>query len=161
MSIRSELNQLTMARIFEYVEYDKIVLQDKLKLNKQVSIELEDGTVLQRDVFGIKGKIDNFYIKILCTDLKVEDEKENVIILQLDNLTIYALKVTDEKNRAFCCYENEKWVELSDLLLTKLLVGIEHLNEMFIKYEPLTEDYEVLYQQLVGFLNYDQAAQLK
>lgn len=156
-------------RIFEYFgipnRYVGFTMQEQpYMLKKEISIELEDGEVLQKNIWGIEGKISNSIIRALLADITVSsDFKEYILVFQLDNLTVYALKLEEGKeavNRAFFAIngENKSWVELSNLLLAKLLVGVEQLNELFINYQPIT-NYQELYQYLINFLNYEETIQ--
>jgi len=138
------------------------ILSNKFKIDKNLSIELEDGEHLQKNIWGITGKISTSIIKVLVADITTDaDIKEYVLLLQLDELSIYALKIEllDEAvNKAYLNHNDEAWVELSNLLLAKLLVGIEQINELFVNYQPLT-NYQELYQYLISFMNYEEATQ--
>lgn len=135
---------------------------DKFLINKEFSIELEDGEVLQKNIWGLTGKIGTSVIQAILADITVDqDQKEYVLIFQLDNLSVYALKLydfEDKPNTAYFSHNEATWVELSTLLLAKLLVGIEQLNELFIDYQPIA-NYQELYQHLISFMNYEETIQ--
>lgn len=135
---------------------------EKFLIDKEVSIELEDGEVLQKHLWGVSGKIGTSTIQAILADITIDpDEKEFILVFQLDDLSIYALKLYNlEKklNQAYFAHNAETWVELSNLLIAKLLVGIEQLNELFIDYQPIG-NYQDLYQHLISFMNYEETIQ--
>lgn len=136
------------------------VLSDKFVINKELSIELEDGDRISKPIWGVAGKVAASTVKILITDLSVDASiNEFAMVMQLDDLSVYALKMDSEdiqNNKAYC-FHGENWIELSNLLLAKLLVGVEQLNELFVDYQPFA-NYQDLYKHLVGFLNYEEAS---
>lgn len=136
------------------------VFSDQFEINKELSIELEDGEHVNKTVWATAGKIAASTIKIVATDLALEEgEHEYVIISQLDDLSVYAITMNSgstENNKAFCLH-GENWIELSNLLLAKFLVGVEQLNELFVDYQPMP-NYQELYKHLISFLNYEEVS---
>jgi hypothetical protein len=136
------------------------LIDDKFVIKKELSIELEDGETISKKIWGTSGRVAASTIKILVTDLEVDEtEPEYVMIVQLDELSVYALKCDlgdAQSNKAFCLH-GENWLELSNLLLAKLLVGVEQLNELFVDYQALP-NYQELYKHLISFLNYEEVS---
>jgi hypothetical protein len=136
------------------------LIDDKFIINKELSIELEDGETISKRIWGTSGRVAASTIKILVTDLEVDGiAPEYVMIIQLDELSVYALRLDAEQlesNKAFC-FAGETWLELSNLLLAKLLVGVEQLNELFVDYQALP-NYQDLYKHLISFLNYEEVS---
>jgi hypothetical protein len=132
---------------------------DKFLLQKELSIELEDGERLNKSVWASAGKIAGSTIKVMITNVSTSAESdEYVMILQLDELSVYAMKFDSselENNKSFVSYD-DNWIELSNLLLARLLVGVEQINELFVDYQP-TSNYQELYHHLISFLNYEEA----
>jgi len=129
------------------------------KLKKQVSIELENGEVINKNLWGVCGNVGNSKIKALFSDVTIDETyPEFLLILQLDNLSVFALKLEQEIGKAFFVHENDTWVELSNLMLAKLLFGIEQLNELIINYQVI-DDYQNLYKYMISFLNYEETLQ--
>lgn len=150
--------------IFEYfTSSNNLSLFDKIYLiNKEFSIELDDGEIINKTLAGTIGKIPGSTIQILLADTTIEDtEKEYIIIFQLDHLSVYALKYCESQpvnTKVYFLHNDTTWVELSNLLLARLLVGVEQLKELFVDYQPIT-NYQELYQSLIGFMNYEEAIQ--
>ncbi len=145
------------------------ILSDNLLLDKKLSIELEDGEHLHKNIWAGVGKISNSVVKVLVADITTDlNIGEYVLLLQMDELSIYALKielVENAANKAYINYSStdgigESWVELSNLLLAKLLVGIEQLDELMVNYQPLT-NYQELYKHLISFTNYEETTHNK
>jgi hypothetical protein len=131
------------------------ILSPEYKLKQKLSTELEDGEVLQHNIWGITGKIGESIIKAIVVDLSVSSkEREYALVFQFDELSIYALHLENDQAKAYCLHNDENWLELSNLLLAKLLVGIEQLNELFVAFKSFDE-YQKLYSYLVGFINYN------
>lgn len=151
-----KLRHLIIQKIVKYfgvLNVSSEARSKKFLLNKKVSIEFEDDIKEDRELYGAIGKIAKNTIRVLATQISAT---EYVCILQFDNLSIYAISVDTEKPdednvRVFI---NGNWVILSDLLLAKLLVGVEQLNEMFVEFLPIT-NFEELYEHLILFLNYE------
>jgi len=131
------------------------ILSPEYKLKQQLSIELEDGEVIQHNIWGVAGKIGESTIKGIVVDLSASSkEREYALVFQFDELSAYAIHLENDLTKAFYLHNDETWLELSNLLLAKLLVGIEQLNELFVAFKPLDE-YQKLYSYLVGFINYN------
>lgn len=130
------------------------LLSNEFKLKKEISIELDNSEIIRRPIWGAQGQIGTSQIKLILSDLGV-DSQEYVLICQLDNLSVYAFKLyaDNDGNLAFVAHENDAWIELSNLLLARLLVGIEQINEIFVQYIPLG-NYQDLYKYLISFVNY-------
>jgi len=135
------------------------ILSDKYQIDKKLSIELEDGEQLQNSIWGATGKVGTSTIRVLVADITTDANiTEYILLLQLDALSVYILKlemIDEGINRAYFNHNDEIWIELSNLLLAKLLVGIEQMNELFIDYQPIT-NYQELYQHLISFMNYEE-----
>lgn len=162
------MNNTIIEHIFQYFgigetnnQFLFTILDNKYLIDKKLSIELEDNKCLQQNVWALTGKINTSTIKVLAADISVDEEQiEYVLLLQLDELSIYALKLQKSPNISGTAYvnSNKHWAELTNLLLAKLLVGIEQLNELFIDYKSMT-NYQELYQYLIDYLQYDEALQ--
>lgn len=134
------------------------LIRGEFKLDKKFSIEMEDGEILNRNVWGVSGKVGNSTIEALLADVSVEtDDPEYVLIFRMDDLSIYALKLSliSDTTGGFVACDNDQWAELSTLMLARLLVGFEQLNELLIDYKILVQ-YQELYKYLISFLNYEE-----
>lgn len=127
------------------------IMETDYRLKKELAVEMEDGEVIQRPLWGVVGQVGNSQVKILVTDLTIAKDREFILIFQLDDLTVYALRMEDNA-KAYMLHD-DKWIELSNLLLAKLLVGVEQLNELLVNWQTFT-NYQDHYKYLVSFLNY-------
>jgi len=145
--------------IYNYFGVPKIngsfsILSNKYLLNQKIQIELEDGEKIQKQLWGLSGKVSNSIIRALLADISSSDDEaltESVLLLQLDSFSIYALVLNkDDNNKAYVLHD-DTWIEISMLLLAKLLVGIEQLNEILIDYVPLN-NYQDLHKKMIDFV---------
>lgn len=160
-----KLQDLIIKRIASYFgisnspeELKEKLTSSKFKLDKQISIEFDDNLKENKNIFGAKGKVGNSLIKVIIAPLS---NLENIIIFQFDDLSFYSLSLDEEENNnKSYIYCQDNWIELTPLLLAKLLVGIEQLDELFVEYVAL-ENYQTLYEHLLHFLNFDENQKLK
>lgn len=133
------------------------IFDPKFKLKKQISIELDNNESISKELWASSAKINNSILKILASDISVNsEEREYVVIFQLDELSCYALTMEIAENKickGYYFYENNTWIPLSKLALAKLLVGIEQLQEVLINFETF-DKYQELYQFFINFLNH-------
>lgn len=156
------ISKAIVKHIFQYLSSPNYgsFFNQKYLISKEISIELDDNEILNKKVWGMTGIVNNSIMKMLLTNVSIDaDCAEYIGIFQLDDLSIFAIKYCepdDSNNKAFFLHNGEAWVETSNLVLAKLLVGIEQIKELLIDYKPI-DDYKELYQYLISFLNYDQA----
>jgi hypothetical protein len=155
-------------RVFQYfgvpeANRDFSILAQPNLLKKEITMELDDGEKIQKSIWGLEGKVSGSTIRAIVVDTTIDiDSKEYIMVFRLDDLSTYALKYEQSadgvKGLAYCAHTAAAWVELSNVLTAKMLVGIEQLNDLIVDYKPLT-NYQELYGNLISFLNYEATLQ--
>lgn len=123
-------------------------------IEKKVAFEV-DNKKYQNNVWATKAQIENSSMKIMIADTH-EDIPEYTVIVQMDTFPPCAIRLSEDKDdygSVFFNVEDNKWIAASTLLQAKILVGIEELSEMLLKWENL-EQYGDMYKVLIGFLNF-------
>lgn len=135
------------------------LLSNKFLLNKKLSIELDTGEIINKNVWGSSVVVGTSVLKLMTAELTIDpEENEYVLLLQLDNFPVYALhsQTPTSEPKSYYAVDQNNWIELNTLLLAKLLSGVEQLNELFFQQDKLN-DFQDLYQKLVSVINYEEA----
>ena len=134
--------------------FDPIMSKEKIT-DKRLLIELEDGEKIEHLCLAASGKCGNNVVQLLLantSDSKIVSERERVFLFQIDDLTTYLLR--EEDGKIFCFYQ-QRPVELPLTAQAKFLLGIAHLKDNPVQWEPSAK-YQSLYDHLVLFLNHEE-----
>lgn len=124
-------------------------------LSKQLRIELDDGSSVTKNLWAAMGQVSNSTLKTLIADITIDnDQREYLLLFQLDDLSIYVVKMSDSEHSCLKVFSQNIWVDLSMLLQAKFLMGMEFISENLVTWNTL-KDYDVLYKHMISFLKLD------
>ena len=131
----------------------------KFLLDKKFVFETEDKKKYQNDIWACVAKQGKVVIKIIIADIS-EDIKEYGLILQIDDLAPYALRLSEDLDDfgTMFVYYSDHWVDCDTSIQAKTLTGVESLKQLFLSWNKDT-NYKQLYEHLINFLNYHEELQ--
>lgn len=126
---------------------------DKFLLNKKIVFEAEDEEKQERSVWAASAKVNSSVVKILAADLN-DGYAEYVLAIQLDSYPpcVVQSSLEEEDTGSFAFKVENKWVDAGSLMQAKILVGVESLSELYVKWEKLS-NFAELYGLIIEFLN--------
>lgn len=128
---------------------------DQFLIDKKIIFEL-DGSKIEKQVWATNCKIDENYINIIIADIS-DDSKEYAFIIQMDNMIPYAIRLSDDPEDfgTMLIYAENNWIEASTMLQAKMLLCIQSLSELYMKWERI-DNYKEIYKLLINFLNFQE-----
>jgi hypothetical protein len=133
------------------------LLSDQFLLPKKIAFEVDDKTKYRNNIWSAVTAIENFTIKIMVADITEEDIAEYAVIIQMNDLSPYGLRLSEDKEDSGTLRVSMKdhWVDGGVLIQAKFLVGVESLTEILTEWKKI-DDYKELYTKLIMFLNSEQ-----
>jgi hypothetical protein len=129
---------------------------NKFLLDKKIIFEDDDKKVFESKIYASSVEIDKSNIKVIVADTSYI-EKEYSVILRMDNFYPCGMRLSkDEDDFGTIMFQiNNRWMQASTLLQSKILVGIESLSEIFLQWNKLN-NYNEMYNILINFLNFSE-----
>ena len=128
---------------------------NEFKKNKVLSIEYDDGKVINHPVFAAQIKVsDDSTLKLLLVDLSLEESSEVLLVVQFDSLPIHVLRLSyaTEEPAKFALVVDGKVTELNLSVQCSFLMGVERISSLGLSYTSL-DDFESLYTVATSMCN--------
>lgn len=133
------------------------LLSKEFLLDKTISFELGDGTILNNKVWGCQMLAEDRELKLILTNCKYNKDiiTEFFLIVQLKNAPAYGLYFENENGDALlaCNIQNSGWMNCNTYLQATFLAGMEQLKENNLHWNKC-KNYDEQYKLLLSFIEY-------
>jgi len=137
--------------------FQKLVTNTFL-LNKKISFEMEDGSIVSNNLWGCQLKIDNQELKIIVGDVSRDvSVTEYCLVVHLQDYPMYGIyyivDATDTQSLIGYSVNGQQWLECNTYLQATFLAAMEQIKEHFALPQQCSL-YEVEYSALLTFLDF-------
>lgn len=149
---------------FVNIEQTQLILDKQFILPEKASFETEDGSLLQKNIYGCQIKVtDTKEFKMLLADCSQEKNvPEFALIIQLKDAPLFGVylifnKLVDDPPQPepliAVNMDGKHWVPCNTYLQATFLAGMEQLRDLSFGWSKV-QDYKTQHEQLLAFIKF-------
>lgn len=136
----------------------KSIINRDYLLEDKLSLELEDGAIVNNKIWGCQFLIENKTLKVLVCDASIDESiKEYCVMIHLDGSPIYGLYLILDQNdpqpMIACSVNGKEWIKCSTYLEATFLAGMEQIKNHLILPQKCNS-YKYEYTSIVSFIEF-------